>query len=239
MDTPPSARGPATLTLAGAWRGARAMVPVFIPVFVFGAAFGVAAHAAGLEGWVAALMSALVFAGASQFAVLDLWQSPVPWVTILLATFAINSRHLLLGASIRPLTRGLSTWKRYLSMTLLSDLNWAALISAEARGERDLGYMVGGGVAMWVVWLSATVIGGAVGDFTLADLQRYGLDLVMAVFFATTLFGLRRKKIDDLPWLVAGLASLAAVWWLPANWHVLAGGLAGGVAGLIQYGRRP
>ncbi|MFT0859782.1 AzlC family ABC transporter permease [Ancylobacter sp. G4_0304] len=239
MDTPPSARGPATLTLAGAWRGARAMVPVFIPVFVFGAAFGVAAHAAGLEGWVAALMSALVFAGASQFAVLDLWQSPVPWVTILLATFAVNSRHLLLGASIRPLTRGLSTWKRYLSMTLLSDLNWAALISAEARGERDLGYMVGGGAAMWVVWLTATVIGAAVGDFTLADLQRYGLDLVMVVFFATTLFGLRRKKIDDLPWLVAGLASLAAVWWLPANWHVLVGGLAGGVAGLIQYGRSP
>ena len=239
MDTPPSARGPATLTLAGAWRGARAMVPVFIPVFVFGAAFGVAAHAAGLEGWVAALMSALVFAGASQFAVLDLWQSPVPWVTILLATFAVNSRHLLLGASLRPLTRGLSTWKRYLSMTLLSDLNWAALISAEARGERDLGYMVGGGAAMWVVWLTATVIGAAVGDFTLADLQRYGLDLVMVVFFATTLFGLRRKKIDDLPWLVAGLASLAAVWWLPANWHVLVGGLAGGVAGLIQYGRRP
>lgn len=214
------------------------MVPVVPPVFVFGAAFGVAAHAAGLEGWIAALMSAVVFAGASQFAVLDLWQTPVSWVTLLLATFAINSRHLLLGAALRPLTRGLSAWKRYASMILLSDLNWAALISAEARGERDLGYMVGGGATMWVAWLSGTVIGITLGDFTLEDLQRYGLDLVMVVFFATTLFGLRRGRIDDLPWLVAALASLAALWWLPANWHVMVGGLAGGIAGLIQYGRQ-
>ncbi|MBB3772069.1 4-azaleucine resistance transporter AzlC [Angulomicrobium tetraedrale] len=230
--------GRATLTLAGVWRGARAMLPVLIPVFVFGAAFGIAARGAGLEGWAASLMSALVFAGASQFAALDLWHAPVPWVPLLLATFAINARHLLLGASLRMLTHGLSAWKRYAAMIVLSDLNWAALIAAEARGERDLGYMVGGGLAMWVVWLVATVIGAEAGDVTLTDLQRYGLDLVLVVFFTTTLVGLYRKRIDDLPWLVAGLAALAAVWWLPTNWHVLVGGLAGGLAGLVQHGRR-
>lgn len=231
-------RGGAVLTAAGVWRGALALGPVLLPVFVFGAAFGIAARGVGLDGWLAALMSALVFAGASQFAVLDLWHTPVPWVPLLLATFAVNARHLLLGASLRFLTHGLSAWKRYAAMLVLSDLNWAALMAAEARGERDLGYMVGGGLAMWVVWCAATVIGASAANFTMADLQRYGLDLVLVVFFGTTLFSLRRKRVDDLPWLVAGIASLAAVWLLPPNWHVLVGGLAGGLAGLVQHGRR-
>lgn len=225
---------PATLTLAGCGRGARAIVAVLPPVFVFGIAFGIAARGAGLEGWLAALMSMAVFAGAAQFAVLDLWTSPVPWLPLLVATFAINARHILLGASLRTLCRGLSPWKVYGAMTLLSDLNWAALIAAERRGERDLGYLVGGGLLMWATWVVATIIGAVAGGLTLDDVKTYALDLVLVAFFATTLVGLRRGRVDDLPWLVAGAAAMGAVWFLPPNWHVMVGGLAGGVAGLIR-----
>jgi len=230
--SPPPA--PATLTLAGCGRGARAIVAVLPPVFVFGIAFGIAARGAGLEGWLAALMSMAVFAGAAQFAVLDLWASPVPWLPLLLATFAINARHILLGASLRTLCRGLSPWKVYGAMTLLSDLNWAALIAAERRGERDLGYLVGGGLLMWLTWVVATIIGAVAGGLTLDDVKTYALDLVLVAFFATTLVGLRRGRVDDLPWLVAGAAAMGAVWFLPPNWHVMVGGLAGGLAGLIR-----
>lgn len=225
---------PATLTLAGCGRGARAIVAVLPPVFVFGIAFGIAARGAGLEGWLAALMSMAVFAGAAQFAVLDLWASPVPWLPLLVATFAINARHILLGASLRTLCRGLSPWKVYGAMTLLSDLNWAALIAAERRGERDLGYLVGGGLLMWATWVVATIIGAVAGGLTLDDVKTYALDLVLVAFFATTLVGLRRGRVDDLPWLVAGVAAMGAVWFLPPNWHVMVGGLAGGLAGLIR-----
>lgn len=231
--TEPNPHG-ATLTWAGCWRGARAIPAVLPPVFVFGVAFGIAARGAGLEGWVAALMSVTAFAGASQFAVLDLWKTPVPWLPLLMATFAINARHLLLGASLRALCRGLPAWKVYGAMTLLSDLNWAALIAAERKGERDLGYLVGAGALMWVTWVTATVIGAVAGGLTLDDVKTYALDLVLVTFFATTLVGLRRGRIDDLPWLVAGLGAMAAVWFLPPNWHVLVGGLAGGIAGLVR-----
>lgn len=229
----PSPHG-AALTWAGCRRGAMAILAVLPPVFVFGVAFGIAARGHGIEGWVAALMSAVVFAGASQFAVLDLWTKPIPWLPLLVATFAINARHILLGASLRGLCRGLPAWKVYGSMTLLSDLNWAALVAAERRGERDLGYLVGAGALMWVTWVTATVIGAVAGGLTLDDVKNYALDLVLVTFFATTLVGLRRGRVDDLPWLVAGLSAMAAVWFLPPNWHVLAGGLAGGIAGLVR-----
>ncbi|RTL92087.1 AzlC family protein [Ancylobacter aquaticus] len=224
----------ATLTWAGCWRGARTILPVLPPVFMFGIAFGIAARGAGLEGWIAALMSMAVFAGAAQFAVLDLWTSPVPWLPLLVATFAINARHILLGASLRALCRGLAPWKVYGAMALLSDLNWAALIAAERKGERDLGYLVGGGALMWTTWVSATIIGAVAGGLTLDDVKTYALDLVLVTFFAVTLVGLRRGRVDDLPWLVAGAAAMGAVWFLPPNWHVMVGGLAGGLAGLIR-----
>lgn len=234
MSPAPETPAPATLTWAGCWRGATAIFPVLPPVFVFGIAFGIAARGAGLEGWLAALMSMAVFAGAAQFAVLDLWTTPVPWLPLLVATFAINARHILLGASLRALCRGLSPWKVYGAMTLLSDLNWAALIAAERKGERDLGYLVGGGLLMWATWVLATVIGAVAGGLTLDDVKTYALDLVLVAFFATTLVGLRRGRVDDLPWLVAGVAAMGAVWFLPPNWHVMVGGLAGGLAGLLR-----
>jgi 4-azaleucine resistance transporter AzlC len=228
-----------TFTPAGIARGFREMMPISISIFVFAAAFGLTARNIGLDPWLAWLMSAMVFAGAAQFAVLDLWQTPVPWVPLLLATFAVNARHLLLGASLYSWCRGLPRWKRYVAMTMLSDTNWALSIAAHGKGERDFGHMFGGGLLLWVSWTSGTLVGAAIGGFTLADIQRYGLDMVFVVFFACTLLGLRRGRLDDLPWLVAGIASVAAVWWLPPNWHVLVGGIAGGVAGLIQHERRP
>ncbi|EWH03138.1 AzlC family ABC transporter permease [Halomonas sp. BC04] len=63
----------AQLDLAGIIVGIRRMAPLCLFVVVFGLAFGVAALSRGLSGLEAMLMSALVFAGASQFAALELW----------------------------------------------------------------------------------------------------------------------------------------------------------------------
>lgn len=237
-STPPAGSGAPlaanAFTSAGVARGMRAMLPVVVPVFVFGVAFTITARTAGMQGWEVLAMSASVFAGASQFAVLDLWHSPVPWVPLLLATFAVNARHLLLGASLYPWCRSLPPGQLYGAMTVLSDPNWAATVVAQARGERDLGHLFGGGIMLWLVWMAGTTAGLAAGHLDLADIKRFGLDAVFICFFACTLVGLRRGRVDDLPWLVAAGAALAAMWWLPANWHVLVGGLAGGLAGLVQ-----
>ncbi|WP_228709322.1 AzlC family ABC transporter permease [Raoultella terrigena] len=48
------------------------------------------------------MMSLLVFAGYAQFAALGLWGEPVPLVTLAATVFAINARHLLMGATLYP-----------------------------------------------------------------------------------------------------------------------------------------
>jgi predicted branched-subunit amino acid permease len=68
QDLPRSPR----LTADGVWRGMVDIAPLAAFVVPFGIAFGVAASAKGMPADVSVLMSIAIFAGASQFAALDL-----------------------------------------------------------------------------------------------------------------------------------------------------------------------
>lgn len=226
------------LTTDGMLRGARAMTFALVSVLLFGMAFGVAARGAGLEGWAAVLLSAGVFAGASQFAALDLLASPVPWLPLVLVVFAVNGRHLLMGAALYPWLARLPLRRRLLPAALMTDVNWAQAVMAYDRGERDIGYLVGSGLMLWVTWLAGTGLGAALVEAARIDLDRLGMDLIFLLFFVCMLTGLRRGRGDDIAWAVAGGTALVAAWLLPAHWHVLTGAFAGGLAGLLVDRRR-
>src|SRR3954449_10035271 len=100
----PSQHLPASGTGRASWTeamdGFRRILPLALYVVPMGLAFGAAALQHDLPGSLALLMSALVFAGSAQFAALDLWSASPALVPLLLTTFAVNTRHLLLGASL-------------------------------------------------------------------------------------------------------------------------------------------
>ena len=117
------------------WSGFRQLAPIAGFVAVFGAAFGLAAAQAGLGNATIVTMSTLVFAGAAQFAVLDLWGSHIPLFTMMATVFAINARHLLMGATLYPWLRRIPPFKRYGLMTVASDANWAMAMQAFDRQQ--------------------------------------------------------------------------------------------------------
>lgn len=228
---------PVCLTGAGMLRGARAMLFALVAVVLFGMAFGVAARQAGVDGWAAVLLSGAVFAGSSQFASLELLGSPIPWLPLLLLVFAVNARHILMGAALYGWFGRLPLAKRFLPAALMTDVNWAKAIQAYDQGERDMGYLVGSGLVLWSTWLISTAAGATLVDSFALPAEALAIDLVFIIFFVCILVGLRRDRIDDTAWLVAGIAALVAYWLLPANWHVLVGAIAGGVAGVIEQNR--
>lgn len=235
-DVEPGGCSKALLSWNGIRRGYRGALSAAAFVVPFGLAFGVAALEAGLSPALALLMSITVFAGASQFTALDLWSAPLPLVPILLATFAVNARHILLGATLYPWLSACRPGVRLGVVTVLSDVNWALAMNARRRGERDIGLLFGGGLALWSMWLLGTAAGLWLGA-DIGDMSRYGIDVVMPCFFAATLVGLWRGPADMAPWLAAAVVALVGSWTLPAGWHVLAGALAGGVVGVVRHGR--
>ncbi|MBZ0332264.1 AzlC family ABC transporter permease [Halomonas sp. ANAO-440] len=227
----------AQLDLAGILVGIRRMAPLSLFVVVFGLAFGVAALSRGLSGLEAMLMSALVFAGASQFAALELWGPEIPLLPLIATTFAINARHLLMGAAIQPWLAHLPTAQRYGSVVIMSDSNWAMAAADYQKGETNVGMLVGGGIALWVTWLFGTLLGVLFGS-GIEEPQRFGLDVIMGCFLLAMLVGGRRDLSMLLPWAAAALAALAAMAWLPVHSHVIVGALAGGLVGLLLPARK-
>ena len=127
-----------TFTLAGVRHGFRRTILVGVSIFAYGLVFGVLARQAGLSLMEALLMSSLVFAGSSQFAVLGLWTAPLPALTIILTTLIINLRHILMGAALRPWFSSLPLFRRYATMFLLNDESWALTMAERARATGTL-----------------------------------------------------------------------------------------------------
>lgn len=211
--------------------GFRRMAPLSLFVIVFGLAFGVAALQQGLSAAETLLMSGLVFAGAAQFATLELWGDTIPLLPLVAITLAINARHLLMGAAFYPHLRDLPSGRRYASLILLSDANWAMAMTGGSSAAR-LGILVGGGLALWSTWMLGTGLGVAFGS-GISEPERFGLDAIMGCFLLAMLVGDKRDLGVLLPWGAAALAALAAMAWLPPHAHVIVGALAGGVVGLL------
>ncbi|KKO10058.1 hypothetical protein LCGC14_0025900 [marine sediment metagenome] len=221
----------AQLDTQGTLWGFKRMVPLSLFVIAFGLAFGVAAIQRGLTGFEALLMSGLVFAGAAQFASLELWGPTIPLVALIATTFAINARHLLMGAALYPWVRHLPTGQRYACLGLMSDSNWAMAAADYRRGESNVGMLVGGGIALWLAWMLGTLLGVVFGS-GISEPERFGLDVIMGCFLLAMLVGGKPQLSMLIPWSVAAVAALLAIYFLPTNAHVIVGALAGGIAGL-------
>ncbi len=224
-------------TRRGLAAGALASLPFLAGALGFGLAFGLAAGDAGLGTLETAAMSALVFAGASQFTAIALWHDPIPALTVVSAVALVNARHLIMGATLAPWLGPLRKRSSWLSLFFLVDETWALSLARFKRAQADnagidAAFLLGAGLLMWVSWVGASIAGRSFGGL-LPDPARFGLDFVgLALFLALMgLFWTGRAML--LPWLAAAAVGLAAYQHLPLGWHALLGALAGAVAAAL------
>lgn len=226
----------APFTLDGVRLGALMALPTFPGAFAFGVAFGAAASAKGLTLAETVAMSAFVFAGMSQMVALEAWPMHWSWsaiATLCLLTAVVNSRMILMGAALHPWISTRSQGFNLFQLSLLTDLNYLMGVRHQANGGRDLGVLVGAGLASWVGWIAWTIPGHVLGGL-LADPKRYALDLVMPVYFVCLLVPLWKGPRAAAPWAVAGAVAYAASELLPGHYFILIGAVAGMAAAALQ-----
>ncbi|WP_341894069.1 AzlC family ABC transporter permease [Ferrovibrio terrae] len=231
MDSLPDKPETARFTREGVWHGMKLTTPYSLSALPFGIAFGAAALGTTLSPGEAILMSAITFAGSAQFAVLGLWSVPLPVAAIVLTSFLVNARHIVMGAALYPYIGTLPRRWVFPISAGMTDAGWAITLQAMMNGRRDLGILLGTIIMQWPVWVGGTALGALVGSGGL-DVKRWGLDVLIAGVFATSVVGLYRGRSDILPWVAAVAGTVAALLWLPGNWYILIGGLCAGLAGL-------
>jgi predicted branched-subunit amino acid permease len=131
-----------------------AALPLGAAIAVFGAIYGAAAGPVlGVAGTLAS--SAFIFSGALQFAALGLAATGASPVAILLTALALNLRHLVLGALLRPLLHVRTTRRAALAWFLV-DESFGLAYAARASAPRTLLLT---GVVCYLSWLAGTSVG--------------------------------------------------------------------------------
>src|ERR1043165_2304073 len=228
MTTHPPDRADAPYwSLAGLAEGARrcgAMVP---GTMGFAAAFGTLAAPKGLTPAETVLMSALVFGGASQLVAMEVWNNPITLasvVSLAVVTAIVNSRFILMGATLRPWFGSLPPWQVYLALNTTVDATWLVATRYRAEGGSDAAVFVGAGLALWVVWGGSAIPRYLLGAF-IADPQRFGLDLMLPIFFAAMFVPLWRGARRAVGWAIAGAVALVVSYLVPGWWFIVVGAL--------------
>jgi predicted branched-subunit amino acid permease len=220
---------------AGLQHGARVALPAFPGFIMFAVAFGTAAAQKGLSLGETLGLSAFVYAGASQMVGLEIWQqvwTPSTILTIMTVTAVVNARMILLGATLQPWLKDEPLARTALNLFLLTEAGWLVGTRYHSEGGRDVGVLLGCGIILWLVWLVATLTGFFAGALV-PEPRRFGLDLVMPIFFGVMLVPLWKGAKTALPWLVAGLVSLVVHALVPGYVFIIAGALAGVAAGIL------
>ncbi len=208
-------------------QGARRGIAVAVSAAPFGVLFGAVAVEKGLSVGDALLMSATIFAGASQLVGVELFQHSVqPWLVVL-SVFAVNFRHVLYSAAITRHFTGFSLPQKLISFFLLTDPQFAeAERRVEASGGVGFVWYMGLGLTVYMAWLAATLVGTLFGRL-IGDPKAIGLDVLLPIYFMGLVLGFRSRD-NWLPVVaVSSVASIIAIKVVGTPWHVSLGALAG------------
>lgn len=213
--------------------GFRDVSPILLGVIPFGLVTGFSGIDAGLTLGQTIGTSTVIFAGASQLAVIDLIGRDGAAVVAVLTALVINARMMMYSAALGPWFAPAPLRQRALMAYVLTDQAFAVSIVHYEHHEDTIGdrarYYLGAALALWSTWQIATII-GALGGAGLPDgLQ---LDFAIPLVFLALLVPAVTDRSTGTAALVAGIVALAAHP-LPFNSGLLAAAAAGIALGLL------
>ena len=215
-------------------RGVKISIPMLLGIIPFALVLGAQATQKGFSFIEVPLFTGLNFAGGSEFAILELWTNPPNILMLMFITFLVNSRHLLMGASLVPYLRHLPNKQVFPALFFMCDESWAvALADAQKRQARtginhafNLSFYAGLCFALYLMWVGFTALGGVIGPI-LGDASRFGFDMAFPAVFLVLLRGMWKGLHAARPWLVSLITAALAYLYLPQGWHVPIGAVAG------------
>lgn len=151
------------------WAGVRAGLPFLLVVVPFGMLFGVVATEAGFTSLQTMAFSSVVFAGASQFAALQLMLEDAPLMIILATALAVNLRMAMYSASLSMWLGAAPLWQRALIAYVNVDQSYAVSVARyEERPQMPLNervaFFFGSVTPVCPIWVVATAMGIMLGD---------------------------------------------------------------------------
>lgn len=199
--------------------GFAAAWPICLGYFPIGLSLGVLAQKSGLAPWQMALMSLLVFAGGSQFIAVAMLEAKGAPVTIVITTFMVNLRHLLMSSSLSLHFPRAS--RRFLALFAygVTDESFAVNMARFNRGDWDRFSALTLNQTANATWFFSSVLGTYLGQFI--PTGGYGIDYALTGMFICLLVFQLNSAVAAVTAVFAALCSVTAYLWLPGNAYVI------------------
>jgi predicted branched-subunit amino acid permease len=213
-----------------------------LAVGLYGAAFGAAADAAGLNVWQAMSLSALMFTGASQFAMVGVLGAGGSALAAVGSALLLGTRNTVYGVRLVPLLQPRGAIRRIGTAHWVIDETTAMSLAAPNPVLGKLAFLVTG-ASIYLTWNAMTVV-GALGAAGLGGTARAALDAVVPAAFLALLWPRLRKSFPEAATqrrVAAGgaVVALALTPFVPAGVQVVAAVVAVALAGRPRAGERP
>ena len=213
-------------------KGVTDVSPLMIPVIPFGLIFGVLSIDIGFSPLATLGMSIIVFGGASQIILLQLFSGGASSLVIISSVGAVNSRHLLYGAVVSEHLSDLKLFWKILISYFLVDQAFARSNEYFKNNNNSNKYfhLIGGGVTCWIIWQTTTFLGIVVGSFIP---EKLGLSFAVPLTFLALLVNDFRKLLNLAVIIISGLVATLGYNYIPYKAYVIVAGLTGLLVAMI------
>jgi len=208
-------------------KGIADVSPLMIPVVPFGIIFGVIGMELGLSSYMTFGMSVVIFGGASQIVLLQLFSGGASSLVTITSVGAVNSRHLLYGAVFSEYLSHLKlSWKVILSYVLIDQAFAVSNTYFKKNKENEFKHyhLLGAGFTCWTVWQISTVLGIVLGSVIPEEL---GLSFTISLTFLALLINDFRKFKNIIVMLVSGIVATIGYNTIPFQAYIIVAALSG------------
>jgi 4-azaleucine resistance transporter AzlC len=207
-------------------RGIADVSPLMIPVFPFGIIYGVIGMELGIGAYMTLGLSIIIFGGASQIVLLQLFSGGASSLVILSSVGAVNSRHLLYGAVLSEHLSTLKiTWKIILSYVMVDQA--FAVSNNYFKKNKNLKnkhyHLLGAGFTCWTIWQISTILGIVLGSVVPEEL---GLSFTISLTFLALLINDFRKFKNIIIMLVSGIIATIGYSLIPFKAYIIVAALS-------------
>ena len=212
-------------------KGLIAAWPICLGYVPIGMALGVLAQKAGLGVWEIGGMSLVVFAGGSQFIAVSMLAQQAGMAAIILMTFLVNLRHLLMSSSlavVMPRARRL-----FLSLFAygITDESFAVNLPLFQTGQWSLRAALTLNHTANLTWVLSTMA-GAYGGRWIPE-NAFGLNYALTAMFICLLVYQLRGRLYVLTAVLSGVLAVILYLVLPGNSYLVVAALLAATAGTL------
>ena len=212
--------------------GFRAGIPVFIGFIPIGIAYAIMARQAGFDIFETCFMSVAVFAGASQMMAVGMYAQGAGLVAIILATFLLNLRHVIMSTCIMNRMHPAKKPAKIAAAFGVTDESFA-IFTTEKQERCTFSFFLGLVTVTYFSWVLGSVIGAVTSDF-LPVILTASLGIALYAMFIGLLFpGISGNGRLCLLVLMTAVCNTLLCLVIPQSWALIVSTLLCAFAGVF------